>query len=103
MGTISLEDIDTTVMYRWPVEELFMKFVTDRCLIQFIDLPQSVDRDDIMSERESHCAVIKNIKGEYWLFDHTNTAPYNLSKEKKFAIRWIRDIEYIDIYKMHPT
>ena len=82
------------------VEDLFYEFRhLKRVIIQFIDFSESLDESNILSGRDSHCAVLKFIKGDWHLFDSTEKKVINLS-DNEWAVEWIKNLEYIDVYSM---
>jgi hypothetical protein len=64
----------------YTLESFFDDFALTEYIIQWVDLPESMDPDDILSNIDSHVCVMRKVDGKWYLLDVTEDKPICLEE-----------------------
>ena len=64
----------------YSLESFFDDYPLDEYIIQWVDLPEAIDPDDIMSTVDSHVCVMRKVNGKWFLLDVTENGPICLEE-----------------------
>ena len=64
----------------YTLKSLFDDYALTEYIIQWVDLPKSMDQDDILSTIDSHVCVMRKVGGKCYLLDVTEDGPIPLEE-----------------------
>ena len=67
------------------VDMLTSKVKGDRCLVQFVDMPQTMNAEMGGFSKESHTAALVKYKDDWYLLDSAYDEAINISLETEFV------------------
>ena len=75
------------------------------CLIQWVDFPLTMDKNSLLSNRDTHAAVMMKTRSKWYLLDAAEETEICITDEPDRAKDYFCSIDYINYYVLkedHP-
>jgi hypothetical protein len=80
------------------LEDILDSYKLDRLILHSVDLPESLDPENPLSNLDSHVTVVKKINGDWYLFDLARKEPLKLAGNEEVINHWLSYFDYVNVW-----
>ena len=85
------------------IHDLFTDSLDTTCLIQWVDFPRTMDKKSILSNRDSHAAVVVKTNKKWYILDVAEEAEICITDDNKRAKEYFSCIDYMNYYVLEES